>query len=71
MEHHYRKYVEALRKKTGARVASRSGSSSGTSDSTSPRQHYSVAKKDRHHVDLYSLSGKHVGDPALKVIKCS
>jgi hypothetical protein len=32
-----------------------------------PQQHHSMAKRDRDHVDLYSLSNKHPGDPALKV----
>ena len=66
MERHYRKYITALRKKTGARTMSRSGSSAAVEDA-SPRHHYSVAKRDRDRVDLYSLSNKRVGDPALKV----
>ena len=66
MERHYRKYITALRKKTGVRSTSRSGSSPVTEDS-SPRQHYSVAERDRDRVDLYALASKHMGDPALKV----
>lgn len=67
MESHYRKYITALRKRTGARTASRSSSSPATVEDVSPRQHYSVAKKDRDRIDLYALSAKHMGDPALKV----
>ena len=69
MERYYRKYIKGLRKKTGARTASRSGPSSGDGDDASPRQNYLVAKKDRDHINLYSFSRKHVGDPALKVSK--
>ena len=68
MEHYYRKYVDALRNKVGARMALRSALPSDAGDGESPRQHYSVAKKDRAHVDLYTFANKHVGDPALKVI---
>lgn len=67
MERYYRKYINTLREKTGARKSLRSGSSVNTGDDTSPQQHYSVAKKDRDHVDLYNFAGKHAGDPALKV----
>ena len=67
MERHYRKYINTLRKKMGARTTSQSDSSSDAGDNASPRQHYSVAKKDRDHVDLYDFSNKHMGDPALKV----
>ena len=67
MEHHYRKYITTLQKKTGARTTSRSGSSQATMEDLSPRQHYSVAKRDRDRVDLYALASKHMGDPALKV----
>ena len=67
MERHYRKYVNTLRAKTGGRITSNLRSSRDDTDTTLPRQHYLMAKKDRHHVDLYSLSNLHVGDPALKV----
>ncbi|KAF9784349.1 hypothetical protein BJ322DRAFT_1007005 [Thelephora terrestris] len=66
MERHYRKYINTLRAKTGGRVTSKLRSSSGGTDTMLPRQHYSMAKKDRDHVDLYTLSNLHVGDPALK-----
>jgi len=55
MEHHYRKYINTLRKKTGARTTSRPGLSSDAAEDVSPRKHYSVAKKDRDHIDLYTL----------------
>jgi len=48
-------------------MASRPSLSSDTGDDASPRQHYSVAKKDRAHVDLYTFCNRHMGDPALKV----
>ena len=67
MERHYRKYIAALRKKTGVRVKSRPGFSSDVTEGVSPQQHYSVAKRDRDHVDLYTLANQHMGDPALKV----
>jgi len=67
MERHYRKYITTLRKKTGARTSSRSSSSPAAAEDPSPQQHYSVAKRDRDHVDLYSLASKHMVDPALKV----
>ena len=67
MEHHYHKYINTLRKKTGAWTTSRSDSSSDAGDNASPRRHYSVAKKDRDHVDLYNFPNKHMGDPTLKV----
>ena len=67
MERYYRKYIEALREKTDAQNASRPGPNSGTAENTSAQQHYSVANRDRAHVDLYALAGKHMGDPALKV----
>jgi hypothetical protein len=67
MEHRYRKFVDMLRKKTGARTTSRPGLPLDTTENTSPQQHYSVAKRDRAHVDLYTFSTQHVGDPALKV----
>lgn len=70
MERHYRKYINTLRVKTGGRVMSRLRPSTNTANSTLPQQHYSMAKKDRDHVDLYSLSNRHVGDPALKVSNC-
>ena len=50
---------------------SRPGSRSDTVEDASPQQHYSVANRDRDHVDLYTLSGQHVGDPALKVSEIS
>ena len=67
MERHYRKYITALRKKTGAWTTSRSGSSPAATEDLSPRQHYSVARRDRDRVDLYTLASKHMGDPALKL----
>jgi hypothetical protein len=67
MERHFSKYAETLRKKTGGRESSRSGLFSDAVEDTSPRQHYSVAKRDRDHVDLYALAEQHMGDPALKV----
>ena len=67
MEHHYCKYIETLRRKTDAQKASRPSPSSDTAENTSAQQHYSVANRDRAHVDLYTLAGKHMGDPALKV----
>ena len=67
MEHRYCKYVDMLRKKSGSQKTSRPGSRSDTIEDASPQQHYSVANRDRDHVDLYTLSGQHVGDPALKV----
>lgn len=67
MERRYRKYINMLRKKTGARTTSRPGLSSDIVEDVSPRQHYSVAKRDRDHVDLYAFSAQHVGDPTLKV----
>lgn len=48
-------------------MTSRASSSSDTIEVTSPQQHYSVAKRDRDHVDIYALSNRHAGDPALKV----
>jgi len=66
MERYYRKYVDALRRKTGSQKASRPGPSSDAVEDASPQQHYSVANRDRDHVDLYALATKHVGDPALK-----
>ena len=67
MERHYQKYINTLRGKTGGRVTSRPRSFADDADSTLPQRHYSMAKKDRDHVDLYTLSNLHVGDPALKV----
>ena len=67
MEYHYRKYVELLNEKTGGRKTTQPGSSSGPTEDASPRQHYSVANRDRSHVNLYELSVRHMGDPALKV----
>lgn len=67
MEHRYRKYVDMLRKKSGSQKTSRPGSCSDTVEDASPQQHYSVTNRDRDHVDLYTLSGQHMGDPALKV----
>ncbi|KAF9778070.1 hypothetical protein BJ322DRAFT_1015103, partial [Thelephora terrestris] len=65
-ERHYRKYISALRKRTGGRATSRPGLSTDAVESVLPQQHHSMAKRDRDHVDLYSLSNKHPGDPALK-----
>ena len=67
MQYHYRKYVELLSEKTGGQRTMRSNSSSGPAEDASPQQHYSVANKDRSHVNLYKLSVRHMGDPALKV----
>lgn len=67
MEHHYRKYVELLNEKTGGQKTSRSASHLGPVEDASPQQHYSVANRDRSHVNLYELSVRHMGDPALKV----
>ena len=67
MERRYRKYIDMLRKKSGSQKTSRPGSRSDTVEDALPQQHYSVANRDRDHVDLYTLSGQHVGDPALKV----
>lgn len=65
MERHYRKYIDALQRKTcGQKVSQHSSSNT---EGASPRQHYSVAHEDRSHVDLYTLSTKYIGDPALKV----
>ena len=66
MEHHFRKYVDTLREKTGGRKVSRPGSCPDAVEDSSPQQHYSVANRDRDHVDLYALAGQHMGDPALK-----
>ncbi|KAF9791086.1 hypothetical protein BJ322DRAFT_994532, partial [Thelephora terrestris] len=66
IKHHYRKYVNALRNKTGGRTTSRPGPSTDGVVSSAPQQHHLMAKKDRDHVDLYALSNKHPGDPALK-----
>ena len=71
MERHYRKYIGTLRRITGGRTASRTGLLSETTENMSPQQHYSVAKRDRDHVDLYALSNRHMGDPALKVSNIS
>ncbi|KAF9777709.1 hypothetical protein BJ322DRAFT_1015498, partial [Thelephora terrestris] len=65
MERHYRKYINTLRAKTGGRVTSKLRSSTSDTDATTPQQHHSMAKKDRDHVDLYTLANLHVGDPAL------
>ena len=65
MERHYRKHVNTMRQRTGGRAMSRPSPSSDATDN--PQQHYSVAKKDRDHVDLYAFSNRCVGDPALKV----
>lgn len=67
MERHYRKYVNTLRDKTGGRTTSRAALPMDPTDDASPRQHYSIAKRDRDHVDIYSLAHRHAGDPALKV----
>ena len=67
MEHHYRKYVDMLREKTGGQKSSRSGLRPDPVKNASPQQHYSVMNKDRDHVNLYELSVQHMGDPALKV----
>ena len=67
MEHHYHKYVAVLRKKTGGQVVAWSGLSLNTDDSVSLMQHYVVAKKDRDHVDLYTFTNQHTGNPALRV----
>jgi len=48
-------------------MTSQPGLPSDTGDNTSPQQHYSVTRKDRDRVDLYTFSSKHMGDPALKV----
>lgn len=66
MERHYRKYLIAMRKKSGVQTSCHRSSSDAT-ENVPPQQHYSVAKRDRDHVDLYAFSGRHVGDPALKV----
>lgn len=67
MERHYRKYINTLKSKTGGRTSSRLGSSVDTVEGSLPQQHYTMAKRDRDHVDLYTLSNKYAGDPALKV----
>lgn len=69
MERHYRKYMDALRRKTGGQKAPQPKPSSDAANDDSPRQHYSIAHRDRDHIDLYALSSKYIGDPALKVIK--
>lgn len=67
MERHYRKYINTLRAKTGGHVTSKLRSSADDANAALPQQHYSMAKKDRDHVGLYSLPNLHVGDPALNV----
>lgn len=67
MERYYRKYINTLRTKTGGRTTSRLGLPSEAVKGVSPQEHYSIAKRDRDHVDLYALSNRHMGDPALKV----
>lgn len=67
MQRHYRKYVNSLRKKTGGRTTSQPCSAAhDASTNASPQQHYSMAERDRDHVDLYTLANQHTGDPALK-----
>ena len=67
MECHYWKYINTLRAKTGGRVPSKPHASADDINPALPQQHYSMAKKDRDHVNLYSLANLHVGDPALNV----
>ena len=67
MERHYRKYINTLRNKTGVRTTPRARLPTDPANDTSPRQHYSIAKRDRDHIDLYALAHRHAGDPALKV----
>ena len=63
MQRYYRKYVDALRRKTGSQKTSRPDAA----EDASPLQHHSLANRDRDHVDFYELSIKCMGDPALKV----
>ena len=70
IERHYRKYVNVLRGKTGGRTTSRPSRSTDAVESLLPQQHHSMAKRDRDHVDLYTLSNKYPGDPALNVSRC-
>ena len=67
MERYYNKYIRAMRKKSGIQTVSQCCSSSDAVESVSPQQHYSVVKKDRDHIDLYTFAGKCAGDPALNV----
>jgi hypothetical protein len=67
MERYYRKYINTLRRKTGSRTSSQLGPSANAAEDTVPQQHYTMAKRDRDRVDLYALSNKYIGDPALKV----
>lgn len=66
-QQHYRKYINTLRSKTRGRKSFRTILSSNAVEATSPWQHYSVAKKDRDHVDFYEFANQDMGDPALEV----
>ena len=68
MQRHYRKYVEAVMKKTGAKGHPVSQSGTINDEDRSPRSHYSVSGKSRGYVGLYQWAcGEDMDDPALKV----
>ena len=68
IQHHFCKYITALRKQTGAKKPSGQQQSTQVDETRSPNQHYSTSVREHNHVDLYRWAhGQHRDDPALKV----